>query len=100
MHKLFAYDIDKSDGYKHLFTKDELDKSKLNELLQEYISSDTVLVYVNSQNVFECDKNELYKNIKPFIKNDRIRIASPDFNEKILTETTGVAIGSLTRRCS
>ncbi|MEA1988326.1 MAG: hypothetical protein U9N57_03825 [Pseudomonadota bacterium] len=100
MHKLFQSDIDKSDGYEHVFENDDLSEEKLNNFIKQYIETDKVLVYVNSQNAFECKTSSIYSKIKAFIKKDRIRIASPCFSGKILTETTGVAVGSLTRRSS
>lgn len=96
MHKLFRGDIDKSDGYVHVFTNEELDKNKIDDFLSSYIDTDTVYIYVTSQNAFECKTKDIYKNIKQHMKNHRLRIATPDFHVKILTEPTGVAVGSIT----
>jgi len=98
MHKLFPGDIDKSNGYEHIYKDDELDETMLNNFLAKYINTDNVFIYVNSQNAFECKTPNIYKCIQPHVKNERIRIATPDFNVKIITELTGVAAGSITNR--
>ena len=96
MHKLFRSDIDNSDGYIHIYENDDLSEEKLNNILNKYIKTEFALIYINSQNAFETKTKDIYLKIKPYIKTERIRIASPCFNGKIITEPSGVAVGSLT----
>jgi len=98
MHKLFRDDIDKSDGYVHLFTNDELDVSKYNAFVSSYIQDENILVYVNSQNVHYCSIKESFELVRKNMSNSRIRLANESFSAKILIESMGVGVGHLTRR--
>jgi hypothetical protein len=98
MHKLFSGDIDTSDGYVHLFTNDELDISKYEAFVSSYIHDETVLVFINSQNVHHCTIHESFELVRDNMANNRIRLANENFSAKILIESTGVGVGNLTRR--
>ena len=74
MHKLFYGDIDKSDGYRHVFTNDELDPDKFNDVLDSYIETDITHVYIDSQNAFECQTNEVFEAIKMHFKTQMVEI--------------------------
>ena len=94
MHKLFRGDIYSPDGYIHLFKNDCLDEKLLSNFLSKYNINDTILIYLDSNNVVECKANNSYKIIKEFVKSGRVRIADPDFKNRALIEPTGVGIGS------
>ncbi len=100
MHRLFYSDIDTADGYKHLYKNNELDEKLYNEFIHSYINTDSILIYVNSQEAIETNIEESYSYVKEHVKNNRVRIADPEFKAKIILEPSGVGIGALTSSSS
>jgi len=94
MHKLFRGDIDTSNEYVHLFKNNELNETLFENFIETHITSDSVLIYLDSNNAVECKSNESYTHVNEYLKSGRVRIADPKFKNRVLIEPTGVGIGS------
>ena len=94
MRRLFYGDIDQSDGWQHLIRDGELSQELFEVLLNHYVSSESVLVYQNSQQAVHCLKAEAFVHVAEFLKSGPVRIADPRFQSKILINPIGVGVGS------
>lgn len=96
MHKLHYGDLDASDGYEHLMVNGKLDLSKFERFVCGYINEPNMVFYANSQLAGFGDIQDAFEFTRTNMADNRIRIASNDFQAKIIIEPVGVGIGHLT----
>lgn len=98
MHKLHYGDVDTSDGYEHLMVDGKLELSKFERFVNRYINEPSMLFYANSQLAGVGDIQDAFEFAIANMAENRIRIASNDFQAKIIIEPIGVGIGHLTSK--
>jgi hypothetical protein len=96
MHKLHSGGVNTSDGYEHLMVDGRLELKKFKSFVCRYIKEEKMVFYANSQLVGFGDIQDAFEFTVRNMADNRIRIASTDFQGKIIIEPTGVGIGQLT----
>ncbi len=96
MHRLHYRDVDTSDGYEHLMVDGKLELSKFERFVYRYINEPNMVFYANSQLAGVGDIQDAFEFTRTNMAENRIRIASNDFQAKIIIEPIGVGIGHLT----
>jgi hypothetical protein len=94
MQRFFYGDIASNDGYCHLIRSGVLAKDAVDQLIAEYISGEHVLIYLSAQECAYCTKAEAFSYIERIYSLGRLRLASPDFQGRVLIEPIGVGAGS------
>ena len=96
IHKLHYVDVDTSDGYEHLMVDGKLELDKFEWLVCRYINEPNMVFYANSQLSGFGDIQDAFEFTRTNMADNRIRIASNDFQVKIIIEPIRVGIGHLT----
>ena len=95
MTKLFyGGDVPNADGYVHLIRNGKLDSELVENLIQRYVSTDDVIVYLSAYKSVLCPIHEAFKYIESYLNEGRVKLASTDFSARLIFETTGVGAGS------
>src|SRR5690606_34383812 len=85
-----------SDRYEHLMVDGKLELSKFERFVSRYINEPNIVFYANSQLAGIGDIQDAFEFTKANMTENRIRLASNDFQAKIIIEPIGVGIGHLT----
>lgn len=94
MRRLFYGDIDQSDGWQHLMRDGKLSQELFEMLLNRYISSESVLIYLDAQRAVHCPRAEAFKHAADFLEYGPVRITDPKIQSRILINPIGVGAGS------
>lgn len=94
MHRLFGHDVGGSDPWQHLMVNGAFNREACARLLNDYISEDEVVVFVDSQHAVHCRKLEAPTHIESFMKIRRVKVANLAFTAKVVIDPIGVGQGS------
>jgi hypothetical protein len=95
MHRLFYGDIPDTDGWAQLMVNGELNAERVNSLINRYIKTENLLLFVNSQHCAYTLKSDAFEHTKKLILHGTVRIADPQFHARILISQIGVGVGSV-----
>lgn len=93
MRRFFYGDIPMSDGYRNVERDGSLAQDLVDKLISDYILGDQVLVYLTSEECASCLKSTAFAYIKKLYPRGRLRLASLDFQGRVLIEPIGVGLG-------
>lgn len=93
MHRLFRHETGGDDPWRHLMKDGELDCRVCNRLLEDYISDEEVVVFVDPRHALQCKRVEAVKHIGEFMKLGYVRVANLSFSAKVIVAPIGVGQG-------
>ena len=96
MRKLCYFDVSAAEGYRHLMKGDRLDRNLVRQLIDEYITTQDILIYASSKNCSHAQKHAAFELIQDYRLNDanaRVQVVAADFSGRILIEPIGAGIG-------
>ncbi|MCV2351115.1 hypothetical protein [Paucibacter sp. Y2R2-4] len=94
MHRLFGNDVGGSDPWRHLMVDDTFNRDACARLINDYISEDEVVVFIDSRHAVHCRKDEAPPHIESFMKIRRVKVANLAFTAKVVVDPIGVGQGS------
>jgi len=94
MHRLFPGDLGPVD-YVHLMVDGQLDRARVDALLDRYIRGDEVLIFVDINHCAAKQRKDTFNCIREFIQYGRVRVADPRFQGRVIIEPLGVGAGEL-----
>ena len=93
MRRLFRHETGGNDPWRHLIKDGELDRSMCDRLLQDYISDDEVVVFVDPRNALQCKRFDASRYIDEFMKLGNVKVANFPFSSKVVIARIGVGQG-------
>ncbi|QOY93086.1 hypothetical protein IM543_16085 [Massilia sp. UMI-21] len=96
MRKLCYFGVSDADGYRHLMRSDELDRDLVIQLIDEYITTQDVIVYANAKDCSYVGKPAAFELIQKYRLNDArapVEVVAADFSSRIVIEPIGVGVG-------
>lgn len=92
MHRLFRGDLGPVD-YVHLMVQGQLDRARVDSLLDRYIRGDEVLIFVDSNRCAASRREFAFGFIQEFMQHGRVKVADPRFQGRVIIEPSGVGAG-------
>lgn len=93
MHRLFRGDLGPGE-YDHLMVDDQLDRARVDDLLERYIPGDGLLIFVDRNHCVLSSRASAFEYVREFMPHGRVRIANPSFRGRVIIEPLGVGAGS------
>lgn len=93
MHRLFRHETGGNDPWRHLMKDGELDRSVCDRLLEDYISDNEVVVFVDPRHAIQCKRVDAAMYIDDFMKLGYVRVANLTFSSKVIVAPIGVGQG-------
>jgi hypothetical protein len=96
MRKLCYFGVSAAEGYRHLMRGDGLDRDLVSQLIDEYITTQDVIVYASSKDCSHVQKPAAFELIQDYRLNDahaRVQVVAADFSGRIVIEPIGVGVG-------
>ncbi|MCK6395617.1 hypothetical protein [Zoogloea sp.] len=92
MQRLFYGDLGPAE-YVHLAEGNELNRVRVDALLEQFIPGDQLLFFVNSQNCSSGRRDEAFEKIQRLLQVGRVKVADPRFEGKVVIDPLGVGAG-------
>lgn len=103
MRRIFYFRISTKDAYRHLMKDEMLDAGLVKGLINDYIHTEDVIVYVNAQKCAHVVMKDAYNLICEFREHNpqsAVQVVASDFSSRVLIEPIGVAVGEIRRMAS
>lgn len=101
MRRLCYVGVSAVDGYRHLMRSDELDRNLVNQLIDDYITTEEVIVYASAKDCANVRRPAAFGLIQEYRLNDtcaKVQVVAADFSSRIVVEPIGVGVGEHRRR--
>lgn len=92
MRRLFSKSLGPIE-YEYLMVNDELDRSRVNALLEQYIRGDELLIFVDRKHCVSAARDAAFDYILSFVAHGAVRIADPEFKGRVVVYPQGVGGG-------
>lgn len=96
MRRLCYFGVSAAEGSRHLMRNDGLDRDLVGQLIDEYITTQDVIVYASAKDCSYVQKPAAFGLIQEYRLNDahaRVEVVAADFSSRIVIEPIGVGVG-------
>ena len=97
MRRLCYFGVSAVDGYRHLMRSGELDRNLVNQLIDDYITTEEVIVYASAKDCASVRRPAAFGLIQEYRLNDTCakgQVVAADFSSRIVWNQSELGLGS------
>lgn len=103
MRRLCYFGGPAAEGHRHLMVGGELDRDLVGQLIDQYITTQDVIVYASAKVCAHVQKPAAFELIQYYRLDDartRVHVVATDFSGRIAIEPIGVGVGNTAKMAS